>query len=422
MPEFVAQVPALGLQVRPTAALIGFAGVLELTADQVAARIMQALAENPALERDERGLCRCCGEPTGRARCYSCTPSAVRGHLTTTAGEMPGPARNAATELLEDLRVQVPARDGAIAEFLVFNLGARGLLEVDVPDVVAALRVPAERVEQVLRVLQELGPPGLGARTARECLRLQLDHWERAGDPQPVARAVIERHLADVAAGRLRGISRDLGVEPADVRRAVAFIRQHLRAFPAIDLSASSDVGVRVAPDAVISRDESRGYRLDLLEPHRFSLRVRPLGGVGHDLVREARLLVSRLEQRWQTLRTVGTHLLDAQRGFLDRGPAHLVPLTRATVAAALGMHESTISRCVAGRHVMLPSRQVVPLSAFFPTAPGAREALRRILRAGGPYTDRELVDRLSEQGFSVARRTVAKYRAQLGVRAGAAR
>jgi RNA polymerase sigma-54 factor len=74
------------------------------------------------------------------------------------------------------------------------------------------------------------------------------------------------------------------------------------------------------------------------------------------------------------------------------------------------------VSRCVAGRHSVLPSGRVVPLAAFFPTAPGVREALRGIVADAGPHTDRELAARLGELGFRVARRTVVKYRAQLGI------
>jgi len=95
----------------------------------------------------------------------------------------------------------------------------------------------------------------------------------------------------------------------------------------------------------------------------------------------------------------------------------HLRPLTRAQVAAVTGLHESTVSRATAGKFVMLPNRQVVPFSDFFTASLSVKDVIKEIvIREGKPMTDREIVSRLKDQGIRVARRTVAKYRSQLGI------
>lgn len=408
------------LAVRPAASLVGFANVLELTSAQLAEWVGRACAENPALERDDVPLCRCCGERLRGARCWSCDWS-WRGSRPAPLVETAGGDHSDVADLVADLRAHLPTRDAPVAEYLVFNLSPRGLLEVDEADAAAALGATPARVRRVLDALRELGPAGIAARSARECLLLQLDRWERDNaEARPLVRVVIDRHLADLAAGRIRLIAEATGTHDNEIRDAYAFVRAHLRPFPAIDLSPGGGV-IRLLPDVAFHRKPA-GYGVELLEPHRLRLRVRELGPGGQGWVRDARLLVSRIEQRWRTLRQVCQFLGTTQRGFLDHGPDRLVPLTRAATARALGVHESTVSRCVAGRHAVLPGGRVVPLATFFPTAPGVREALRRLVRDAGPRTDRELAARLGELGFRVARRTVAKYRSQLGIPAGAGR
>jgi RNA polymerase sigma-54 factor len=109
--------------------------------------------------------------------------------------------------------------------------------------------------------------------------------------------------------------------------------------------------------------------------------------------------------------------LVEHQEDFLRQGVRHLKPLTRAQVAEATSLHESTVSRATAGKFVMLPNRQVVPFSDFFKASLSVKDVITEIVtREGKPMTDREIVNRLRDQGIRVARRTVAKYRSQLGI------
>jgi RNA polymerase sigma-54 factor len=122
-------------------------------------------------------------------------------------------------------------------------------------------------------------------------------------------------------------------------------------------------------------------------------------------------------------MRAVAEQVVERQREFLRLGPRFLHPLTRAEVAATLGLHESTVSRAVSGKLALLPSGRVMPLAAFFDVSLGPRETLRQAIDAEPrPLSDGELARLLASRGHPVARRTVAKYRAQLGIPAHSAR
>ena len=123
------------------------------------------------------------------------------------------------------------------------------------------------------------------------------------------------------------------------------------------------------------------------------------------------------IKQRRETMSKIANTLLEYQEDFLRHGVRHLKPLTRAQVAEATGLHESTVSRATAGKYIMLPNRQVVPFSDFFTASLSVKDIIKEIIdREGKPMADREIVARLRERGIRIARRTVAKYRSQLGI------
>jgi RNA polymerase sigma-54 factor len=126
---------------------------------------------------------------------------------------------------------------------------------------------------------------------------------------------------------------------------------------------------------------------------------------------------MSNINQRRETMLRIARVLVDVQEDFLRHGVRHLRPLTRAQVAERTGLHESTVSRATAGKYVMLPNRQVIPFSDFFTASLSIKDVMKEIIvREGRPLTDREIVSLLRDEGIRVARRTVAKYRSQLGI------
>ena len=169
------------------------------------------------------------------------------------------------------------------------------------------------------------------------------------------------------------------------------------------------------------------------MEQQRFSIRVDPAYGEAYRQMRKqhigsaedqaqmyhamarARFFLSSLRQRWQTLEKIAWGLIERQEAFLEQGVSALVPLTRAELATALGVHPSTVSRATLDKYVLLPNAQVVPFATFFTASLPIKAALQEILeQSSKPLSDRRLAELLAAQGIQVARRTVTKYRSEL--------
>jgi RNA polymerase sigma-54 factor len=133
--------------------------------------------------------------------------------------------------------------------------------------------------------------------------------------------------------------------------------------------------------------------------------------------IRRARIFLTNLRQREKTLQQIVETIVEHQEAFLRYGMRHLRPLTRAAIAAELGVHESTVSRAIANKLVLLPNGVPLPMSEFFVAARSAQDALRELIRnENRPYSDAQLARLLNEQGFRITRRTVAKYRDQMRI------
>jgi len=131
----------------------------------------------------------------------------------------------------------------------------------------------------------------------------------------------------------------------------------------------------------------------------------------------KASLLIKCIQQRNNTMQQLMSRLVAIQKPFIIQGEMFLEPLTRAQIAAELEVHESTISRAVANKTVQLPNKKIIPMSMFFDRSLSVRTVLREIIsKEPYPYNDTELQEQLENKGISVARRTVAKYRAMEGI------
>jgi RNA polymerase sigma-54 factor len=417
---------------RASPELVAYSELLALPALELEQVIEQKLAANPALERIDRDVCPFCAEPLAGDHCLVC----ARPQRPASA-YLDAPARaepSAAEALLSELTVLAARTDVPILEHLVDSLDERGFLDRDVSQVAAELGVAEDRIEAMLALLRSYGPPGIGARNLRECLLLQL----QAFDGVELASAIVTSHLEELAAGRLGTIAVALGVTRAEVEAAAELIRTQLRPSAAPEPAECASREPPLRPDVIIrERDDLPGaYSVELVEPRSFDVVIAPSYAIvddkmllAHERERlrsqlaEARLFIRRLHRRWHTLRKISEVVVERQREFLRRGPRFTVPLTRSEVAAAVGVHESTVSRATAGRHVLLPSKRLVPFSCFFDAAQAPCAALAQlVMDESAPRSDRDLAQELSRLGFSVARRTVAKYRDRLGIPAQAKR
>ena len=302
--------------------------------------------------------------------------------------------------------------------------------------------MPIEHVEYVLAAVQRIGPPGIAARDPRECLILQLDHMaQETGEEPPNIREILESYFSELGEHKYGQIAQKMGITLEQVEEARDYIRSNLTPYPVTwsddDYSTwgKPSKAQYVAPDVII-REVDGKLEVEVVESRRFFMRLNPLyGQIAADLrtksisyseddkrhiqqyVSRTKLFISNIRQRRETLTKIANALVEYQEDFLRNGVRSLKPLTRAQIAEVTGLHESTVSRATAGKYVMLPNRQVVPFANFFTASLSVKDVIKEIVeKEGKPMADREIVSRLRERGIRIARRTVAKYRSQLGI------
>jgi RNA polymerase sigma-54 factor len=292
-------------------------------------------------------------------------------------------------------------------------------------------------IEEVLRILQRLDPPGVAARDLRECLLIQL---EERKETDTLTYRLVHEAFPDLIAHRWNDLGRRFGTEPAKVQAAADQLAR-LDPKPGLKYSAGGDG--YVIPDLIVEKIDGQ-YRVFLNDTGvprlRLSKSYQELARDKKKLTTEhrefiasrmnsANWLIQAIEQRRQTMLKVMNFIVDRQRDFFEKGIEHLKPLTLREVAEVINMHESTVSRVTNEKYVQTP-RGVLPLKFFFSSAlstASGEEASARSIRAklqkmvgeenpADPLTDQQIVHLFQEHGIKIARRTVAKYRDQLGI------
>lgn len=300
------------------------------------------------------------------------------------------------------------------------------------------LVTPEEVEDTLVHVVHKLEPPGVGARDLKECLLLQV------GPDTPCAealRVIITNHLEDVAANRLPVIQKATRFDIPMIQEAIEALH-HLDPKPGLKFSESGTQ--YVMPDVVVERADDDDYSVRLTDEWvpriRVSKRTVELckrqdldDKVKEEMRRKlqsADWLVKAVEQRRNTLLKVTRAIINHQRAFLDYGPEHIQPLKMQQIADQVKVHVTTVSRAVDDKWVQTP-RGVFPLKRFFGGGKAnqqtgedvAYEVMKQKLLElvsnedkSSPLSDEELVTRLNEAGYPVARRTVTKYRKMLKI------
>ncbi len=325
---------------------------------------------------------------------------------------------------------------GRVAALLVGNLDDDGYLAAKPEEVADEAGVETAEVLEMLRLLQALEPAGVGARDLSECLRLQL---EREGRGEGTAARIAEGHLDLLGRKRFAEIASALGVPQDEVREAGAVIA---RLNPKPGRAFAGEAAQALVPDVFIERDGD-DFAVSLARDGVPRLRISRacrdlLGRSGNspevlsylrDKIRGGKFIIKSIQQRQQTILAIAREIAARQRPFLEEGVSALMPLTMAQVAEAVGVHETTVSRAIAGKTVATP-QGVLEMKFFFTsgyrTAAGTevsnasvKDAIAALVRAEDarhPLSDQQIMERLRADGFPVARRTVAKYREALGV------
>ncbi len=351
------------------------------------------------------------------------------------------------TQLLSQWSLcDVEARLRAAGEHLIGFIDDDGYIRADMETILgqAPPGVTRDLLDEALPVVQSvLEPVGIAARDLRECLLLQIEARQRE-DPQAdlsIERTLVTDHLGDIERNRLPKIAEAAGLTIEQVKKGLESLR-HLDPRPGRQLVSESPSVV--IPDAIVEYDdEADDYVVMLFDGRLPRLRINPeYASMLKDQkvdkqtrefvdgnVRNARWLIEAIDLRRNTLLRVIRAVVAHQRDFFDQGPQALKPLPMSQVAEQLGVHVATISRAVSGKWIQTP-RGVLPLRRFFSSGTeteagedmswdAVRQTLKEIIDAedrSDPLGDDKLAAALKERGITIARRTVAKYRDQLGI------
>ena len=329
-----------------------------------------------------------------------------------------------------------------VGRFLVESLNQNGWLDESVEDLAEELGKPVEEVEKALAAVQSLEPAGVGARNLSECLVLQL---QRRHEDSELAIRIARDYLDPLSKSRYGLIAKSLGVCQEEVRTACDLIRT-LNPRPGGGFAARENL-VYINPDLFVVNfpDHFELLTNDYFFPDlnisgyycrmRKSTEDNEVKDYLMGKVRQAKWVVHSIEQRRSTLLRCAECILELQEEFFRRGPGHLKPMCLADIAQKVGVHESTVSRTVRDKYLQCASG-VYPLSYFFSRslgAPAARpgteentsspdfaKALLKKLIGGEdkhkPLSDQKLCERMAREGCELSRRTVAKYRDELGI------
>jgi RNA polymerase sigma-54 factor len=314
---------------------------------------------------------------------------------------------------------------------------AAALRNGDLGEIVTWEPVTLEETEQILAIIQGFDPSGIAARDLRETLLLQL--LDRS-EEESLAFRIIRDHFEELVSHRWSELSKEHGISPKDVQAAADEIAK-LDPKPGLKFTDMSDV--YVIPDLVVEKidDQYHVFHNDTTLPRlKLSRSYREVAqdkgkfqGENKSFISKklnsAQWMIQAIEQRRQTMLKVMSFIVDRQREFFEKGVEHLRPLTLREVAEHIDMHESTVSRVTNEKYVQTP-RGVFPLKFFFSSglstdygedvsARGVRAQIKKLVadeEPQSPLTDQAIVDILKKDGIQIARRTVAKYRDQLGI------
>ncbi|MDT8340979.1 MAG: RNA polymerase factor sigma-54 [Longimicrobiales bacterium] len=294
-----------------------------------------------------------------------------------------------------------------------------------------------EEAERVLERIQTLEPPGVGARTVQECILIQM---RQAGLEDTLSFRIVQDHFENLVNHRWNEVARALGVTPREVQDATDGLS---RFDPKPGRALGTDTEHYIIPDLVVEEidgeymvfaNDTNLPRLRISRAYRDVARDRKqFHGENRDFIsaklNSANWMIQAIEQRRQTMLKVMHFIVDRQREFFQKGIQYLRPLTLREVAEHIEMHESTVSRVTNEKFVQTP-RGVFPLKFFFSSglstasgedisARGVRDKIKQMVdheNTRKPLTDQAIVKLLLEDGVKIARRTVAKYRDQLGI------
>ncbi|HEY5133251.1 MAG TPA: RNA polymerase factor sigma-54 [Candidatus Krumholzibacteriaceae bacterium] len=328
----------------------------------------------------------------------------------------------------------------SIGAYIIGSLDDSGYLTAALDEIARAMPIPEDRigeVENVLKIIQTFDPVGVGARDLRECLLIQL---EAKGMGDSLAARIVRDHFDEFKQRKYLDLSKALKMPLKEVQEQ-AHIIGSLNPKPGLDIIAEEPKYVipdlvvdRVGDRLIVSLNDRNVPRLRISQSYRDELQQNvELDTEAKDFIqsrlKNAKWLIQTIEQRRRTMIKVMEAIVEEQREFFEKGAVALRPLTLQQVASKISMHESTVSRVTTNKYVQTP-RGVYELKYFFSSslstedgeevsAKSAKMNIKGIIAKEDtrrPLSDQKIADILKKDGLIIARRTVAKYREQLGI------
>ncbi|MCA9665632.1 MAG: RNA polymerase factor sigma-54 [Myxococcales bacterium] len=321
-----------------------------------------------------------------------------------------------------------------IGTIIINNLDPWGYLkEPPVEDIARVAETDVEEVEKMLEWIQTFDPPGVAARSLSECLLIQA---EAAGEDDEIVVRICRDHLHNLEKKNYQAIARDLNESVEEIYEAVKVIREF---DPRPGRQYSNDDPVYITPDVYVHKIGGKYFvvpnddGMPKLKISNFYRTALASGGKDRqyvqDKLRSAQWLIRSIQQRQRTIIRVTESIIKFQEDFFEKGIEHLRPLILRDVAEDISMHESTVSRVTTNKYVHTP-RGIFELKFFFNSGINrtdgdeiASQSVKRKIKdiigkedEKRPWSDQKIVDLLRDQGIDIARRTVAKYREQMGI------
>lgn len=322
---------------------------------------------------------------------------------------------------------------------LIDHLDVKGYLPVSLEELVRLYNgFELKTFVEALKVLQQMDPPGIGARSIQECMLIQIDQNE---DAPPFAKKIIQNHYDMLLSNHLPKLAATVGCSMEELKDVLNFLAR-LDTSPGTRFNIGfDDAPVRV--DIIIEEAENDEYTVKLAGSSLPAVRIndeysamasdrsvdKDTRNYLQDNIRSAKWLIDAINQRKSTLLKIASVVASKQKEFFKKGKLYLKPLFMQEVADQIEMHIATVSRAVAGKYVQCPQGQI-PLRDFFTNrmttkdgdvqgTEAVKEALRQIVDSedkSKPYNDDQICDLLSKKGYVISRRTVVKYRKQLDI------
>jgi len=341
--------------------------------------------------------------------------------------------------LLEQLREAEPLSEQTkiICQELIGSIDSKGYLKTHLADITIATQSEMNDVKHALTIIQKFDPPGIGARDLRECLILQL---ERKNQKKSKLYILVDKHLDKVAKNHIPQIAKALHVSTSEVYE---LLKQLRKLDPRPGSKMTSKGITYVTPEIFIEKDSSGNWQVRSNRDYMPKLRINPYylkllenpntsketKSYIREKIMNSKMLMRAISQRRSTIELIGESLIKFQRDFFDYGISRMKPLIMSQVADDIHVHETTVSRAIANKYVKTP-HGLFALKHFFTSgyendngemvsSLSIKQKLQKIINAESPkkpYSDQKLTQLLKEEGFKVARRTVAKYREELGI------